>query len=90
METQLKSVCILCIFQADVALMHDAAKVILDTYSRLLKNKSDIFRNNFRRGEVYNRGMKGIDCQTWPAITWEHGKTTAEFMKQVCVEPSAQ
>lgn len=67
---------------ADVALMHDAAKVILDTYSRLLKNKSDIFRNNFRRGEVYNRGMKGIDCQSWPAVTWEHGKTIAEFLRQ--------
>lgn len=67
---------------ADVALMHDAAKVILDTYSRLLKNKSDIFRNNFRRGEVYNRGMKGIDCQSWPAVTWEHGKTIADFLRQ--------
>ncbi|KAK8754931.1 hypothetical protein V5799_002370 [Amblyomma americanum] len=67
---------------ADVALMHDAAKVILDTYSRLLKNKSDIFRNNFRRGEVYNRGMKGIDCQSWPAVTWEHGKAIAEFLRQ--------
>nr|XP_037277169.1 glutamate receptor 1-like isoform X1 [Rhipicephalus microplus] len=67
---------------ADVALMHDAAKVILDTYSRLLKNKSDIFRNNFRRGEVYNRGMKGIDCQSWPAVTWEHGKTIAEFLRE--------
>ncbi|XP_075545277.1 glutamate receptor 1-like isoform X2 [Dermacentor variabilis] len=67
---------------ADVALMHDATKVILDTYSRLLKNKSDIFRNNFRRGEVYNRGMKGIDCQSWPAVTWEHGKAIAEFLRQ--------
>lgn len=67
---------------ADVALMHDAAKVILDTYSRLLKNKSDIFRNNFRRGEVYNRGMKGIDCQSWPAVTWEHGNTIAQFLRQ--------
>ncbi|KAG0412880.1 hypothetical protein HPB47_009975, partial [Ixodes persulcatus] len=67
---------------ADVALMHDATKVILDAYSRLLKNKSDIFRNNFRRGEVYNRGTKGIDCQSWPAVTWEHGKVIADYMKQ--------
>ncbi|XP_064482166.1 glutamate receptor 1-like isoform X2 [Ornithodoros turicata] len=67
---------------AEVALMHDAARVILDAYNRLLKNKSDIFRNNFRRGEVYNRGTKGIDCQSWPAVTWEHGKTIADYLKQ--------
>ncbi|CAN8032801.1 unnamed protein product, partial [Ixodes persulcatus] len=71
---------------ADVALMHDATKVILDAYSRLLKNKSDIFRNNFRRGEVYNRGTKGIDCQSWPAVTWEHGKVIADYMKQTQIK----
>ncbi|KFM75394.1 Glutamate receptor 1, partial [Stegodyphus mimosarum] len=42
----------------EVALMYDATKVILETFNRLLKKKPDIFRNNFRRGEVYNNGTK--------------------------------
>ncbi|GBL77668.1 Glutamate receptor 4 [Araneus ventricosus] len=50
----------------EVAQMYDATKVLLDAFNRLLKKKPDIFRNNFRRGEVYNNGTKGINCHQTP------------------------
>ncbi|XP_067134213.1 glutamate receptor 1-like isoform X2 [Centruroides vittatus] len=67
---------------ADSALMYDTTKVILDAYSRLLKRKPDIFRNNFRRGEVYNNGTKGLDCRKMPVITWEHGEKIIKYLRK--------
>lgn len=69
--------------QAEAALMYDVAKVILDSYSRLLKKNPNIFRNNFRRGEVYNNGTKGIDCRRVPVLPWEHGEKIARIFKKV-------
>ncbi|XP_023240140.1 glutamate receptor 1-like isoform X1 [Centruroides sculpturatus] len=71
---------------ADVALMYDSTKVILDAYNRLLKRKPDIFRNNFRRGEVYNNGTKGIDCRRLPVLAWEHGEKLARYMKRTDIK----
>ncbi|XP_071043446.1 glutamate receptor 1 [Parasteatoda tepidariorum] len=68
---------------AEAALMYDVAKVILDAYSRLLKRNPDIFRNNFRRGEVYNNGTKGIDCRRAPVLPWEHGERISRIFKKV-------
>lgn len=69
--------------QAAVALAYDGSKVILDAYSRLLKKKPDIFRNNFRRGEVYNNGTKGIDCRKTPVMPWEHGDKISHYFRKV-------
>ena len=69
--------------QAEAALMYDVAKVILDAYSRLLRRNPDIFRNNFRRGEVYNNGTRGIDCRRAPVLPWEHGERIARIFKKV-------
>ncbi|XP_067118229.1 glutamate receptor 1-like isoform X2 [Centruroides vittatus] len=69
-------------FDANIALMYDGIKVILDAFSRLMKKKPDIFRNNFRRGEVYNNGTKGIDCRRIPVMPWEHGEKIINFMKK--------
>jgi hypothetical protein len=63
--------------------MYDGAKVLLDTYSRLLVKYSDLFRNNFRRGEIYNNGSKGIDCRRSPVIPWEHGAKIRNIMRKV-------
>ncbi|GFQ93706.1 glutamate receptor 1 [Trichonephila clavata] len=67
---------------AAVALAYDGTKVILDAYSRLLKKKPDIFRNNFRRGEVYNNGTKGIDCRKLPVTPWEHGDKITHCLRK--------
>ncbi|GIY84127.1 glutamate receptor 1, partial [Caerostris extrusa] len=67
---------------AAVALAYDGTKVILDAYSRLLKKKPDIFRNNFRRGEVYNNGTKGIDCRKLPVTPWEHGDKISHYLRK--------
>ncbi|GFY60999.1 glutamate receptor 1 [Trichonephila inaurata madagascariensis] len=67
---------------AAVALAYDGTKVILDAYSRLLKKKPDIFRNNFRRGEVYNNGTKGIDCRKLPVTPWEHGDKITHYLRK--------
>ncbi|CAG2110606.1 unnamed protein product [Medioppia subpectinata] len=70
-------------FSADTALMFDGTKVFLDTYNRLLKKKSDIFRNNFRRGEFFNNGTKGIDCRKAPNNVWEHGDKITKFLRKI-------
>jgi glutamate receptor 3 len=70
-------------FKADTALMFDGTRVILDAYNRLLKKKADIFRNNFRRGEFYNNGSKGIDCKKLAIIAWEHGDRISKFIRKV-------
>ncbi|CAL1261784.1 unnamed protein product [Larinioides sclopetarius] len=67
---------------AAVALTYDGTKVILDAYSRLLKKRPDIFRNNFRRGEVYNNGTKGIDCRKLPVTPWEHGDKITHYIRK--------
>ncbi|XP_022240427.1 glutamate receptor 1-like isoform X1 [Limulus polyphemus] len=67
---------------SDVALMYDGVKVVLDTYNRLLKQKHDLFRNNFRRGQIYNNGTKGILCDNRPINPWEHGEKIAAELKK--------
>lgn len=74
------------LLQADVALLHDTALVILDAFSRLLKSKPDLFRNNTRRGEIYNRGQRGVDCQNNPTIPWEHGEIIIDYLRAVSGE----
>ncbi|XP_074604741.1 glutamate receptor 1-like isoform X2 [Brevipalpus obovatus] len=64
------------------ALIIDGVSVILDTFSRLLRKRPDIFRNNFRRGEVYNNGSRGIDCKRHPPISFEHGKEIYRYMQK--------
>lgn len=67
--------------------MFDGTKVILDAYGRLLKKNNNIFRNNFRRGEVYNNGTRGIDCRRLPVVPWEHGDKIFKNIKQVSPSP---
>ncbi|XP_054165470.1 glutamate receptor 1-like [Oppia nitens] len=70
------------IISADAAMMYDGAKVLLDTYERLYSRHADTFRSNYRRGEMYNSGYKGIDCRTEPIVKWEHGDNVARFMRK--------
>ncbi|XP_076362724.1 glutamate receptor 1-like isoform X2 [Tachypleus tridentatus] len=67
---------------SDVALMYDGVKVVLDTYNRLYTQNSNLFRNNFRRGQIYNNGTKGILCDNRPIIPWEHGERIAAELKK--------
>ncbi|XP_076352463.1 glutamate receptor 1-like [Tachypleus tridentatus] len=66
----------------EIALVYDGVKVILSTFDRLLAANPDLFRNNFRRGKVYNNGTKGIICNRAPLIPWEHGKRIFEQLKK--------
>ncbi|XP_076352461.1 glutamate receptor 4-like isoform X3 [Tachypleus tridentatus] len=67
----------------EIALVYDGVKVILSTFDRLLAANPDLFRNNFRRGKVYNNGTKGIICNRAPLIPWEHGKRIFEQLKKI-------
>ena len=70
--------------QADAALMTDGTHVLLDAIDRLLLRKRDIFRNNLRRGEMYNNGTRGINCaSTYPTPAWEHGAKITEYLRNV-------
>ena len=51
----------------------DAVSVIVKGINNMLKKDPDVFRNTFRRGQVYNNGTRGINCKSDPAIPWKHG-----------------
>ncbi|CAG2102636.1 unnamed protein product [Medioppia subpectinata] len=70
------------IVSADAAMMYDGAKVLLDTYQRLLARHGDAFRSASRRGEIYSSGSKGIDCRSEPIAQWEHGDKIKKFMRK--------
>lgn len=64
--------------------MYDGTRVLLDAYDRLLSRKRDIFRSNFRRGEIYNNGSRGINCAgSYPTAGWEHGSKITEYLRNV-------
>jgi len=64
--------------------MFDGSRVILDAFNRMIKKKPDTFKNNFKRGEIYNNGTKGIDCRRMSAPPFEHGEKISRFLKKVC------
>lgn len=73
--------------------MFDGTQVILESYSRILKRNSNQFRSNFRRGEVYSNGFRGIDCRSSvygvggrnsnTTMIWEHGDKIFKSMKTI-------
>ncbi|UYV60186.1 GRIA2 [Cordylochernes scorpioides] len=66
---------------ADIALMYDATRVLLDAFNRFVR-KPEVFRNKFRRGEVYNNGSRGLDCRKPPSVHWEHGERIMWYLRK--------
>lgn len=70
---------------AQAALMYDAVFVLVEAFNKLLRKKPDLFRNNFRRGLIFNNGSRGLDCNTsggW-VTPWEHGDKISRFLRKV-------
>lgn len=70
---------------AQAALMYDAVFVLVEAFNKLLRKKQDIFRNNMRRGQIFNNGSKGLDCNAsggW-VIPWEHGDKISRYLRKV-------
>ncbi|CAH0545662.1 unnamed protein product [Brassicogethes aeneus] len=73
---------------AQAALMYDAVFVLVEAFNKLLRKKPDVFRNNMRRGQIYNNGSKGLDCNAsggWVA-PWEHGDKISRLLRKVEIE----
>ncbi|XP_054275505.1 glutamate receptor 1-like isoform X1 [Macrosteles quadrilineatus] len=73
---------------AQAALMYDAVFVLVEAFNKLLRKKPDMFRNNLRRGQLFNNGSRGIDCNTsrgW-VTPWEHGDKISRFLRKVELE----
>ncbi|KAG8291763.1 hypothetical protein J6590_053619 [Homalodisca vitripennis] len=69
---------------AQAALMYDAVFVLVEAFNKLLRKKPDMFRNNLRRGQIFNNGTRGIDCNTsrgW-VTPWEHGDKISRFLRK--------
>ena len=71
------------LFQLDAALTMDAATVIVEGLNAMLKEDSEVFRNTFRRGQVYNNGSRGVQCKGDPPVPWKHGSALMKSFKQV-------
>lgn len=72
---------------AQAALMYDAVFVLVEALNKLLRKKPDSFRNNLRRGQIFNNGTKGLDCNTsggW-VTPWEHGEKISKFLRKVLI-----
>ncbi|XP_024083533.1 glutamate receptor 1 [Cimex lectularius] len=73
---------------AQAALMYDAVFVLVEAFNKLLRKKPDLFRTNIRRGQIFNNGSRGIDCNTsrgW-VTPWEHGDKISRFLRKVELE----
>ncbi|XP_017787276.1 PREDICTED: glutamate receptor 1-like isoform X2 [Nicrophorus vespilloides] len=73
---------------AQAALMYDAVFVLVEAFNKLLRKKPDVFRNNMRRGQIFNNGSKGLDCNAsggWVS-PWEHGDKISRFLRKVELE----
>ena len=42
--------------------MIDAVHLWVASLNRLFKERPNMFQNNFRRGELFNNGSRGLDC----------------------------
>lgn len=72
---------------AQAALMYDAVFVLVEAFNKLLRKKPDVFRNNMRRGQIFNNGSKGLDCNAsggW-VTPWEHGDKISRFLRKVYI-----
>ncbi|RWS22125.1 glutamate receptor 1-like protein [Leptotrombidium deliense] len=68
---------------ANEALTYDSVLVITESFNALLTDKPKLFRSNFRRGQMYNNGTKGIDCMKEnPIVPWEHGSIIVRYFKK--------
>ncbi|KAF4518616.1 hypothetical protein B566_EDAN009865 [Ephemera danica] len=69
---------------AQAALMYDAVFVLVEAFNKMLRKKPDLFRNNIRRGQIFNNGSRGLDCNTskgW-VTPWEHGDKISRFLRK--------
>ncbi|GAU98437.1 hypothetical protein RvY_09586 [Ramazzottius varieornatus] len=64
----------------EAALMVDAVHLWVASLNRLFKDRPHMFQNNFRRGELFNNGSRGLDCSKYPLEAWEHGKLLTHML----------
>jgi len=75
--------------QLDAALAMDGVTAIVAGLSALIsRTDSALFRETFRRGQVYNNGTRGIHCKPDSPV-WIHGRAIMDSFKQV-PEPRSQ
>uniref|UniRef100_A0A0N4ZEY1 Glutamate receptor 1 n=1 Tax=Parastrongyloides trichosuri TaxID=131310 RepID=A0A0N4ZEY1_PARTI len=81
--------------EARLAFVHDAVLVVKKALENALKKNDSIFYQNFRHGELYNKGYKGIYChpqydkktENRPFSTFEHGKLISKGLHDVKLGP---
>jgi Receptor family ligand binding region len=65
--------------------MYDAVSVMIEAFNKALKRKPDMFRSNVRRGQVFNNGSRGLECnysKNW-VTPWEHGDKISKNLRKV-------
>lgn len=70
---------------AQAALMYDAVFVLVEALNKILKKKPDLFKNNMKKGQIFNNGSKGLDCYSsagW-VTPWEHGDKISRHLRKV-------
>lgn len=74
-----------------MAFVHDAVLVATKALETALASNDSLFHQNFRHGQLYNRGFRGIYCHPSedmesperPFTTFEHGKRIAKALRNV-------
>lgn len=82
--------------QTRLAFVHDAVIVAQRALENTLKRNDSLFHQNFRHGELYNRGLPGIYCHPGtdknnpqrPFGTFEHGKTISKSLHNIKLSSS--
>uniref|UniRef100_A0AC34GUL2 Glutamate receptor n=1 Tax=Panagrolaimus sp. ES5 TaxID=591445 RepID=A0AC34GUL2_9BILA len=79
-----------------LAFVHDAVIIAQRALENALKKNDSLFHQNFRHGELYNRGLPGIYCHPGTDknnpqrqfTTFEHGKTISKSLHGIKLSSS--
>jgi ionotropic glutamate receptor len=67
----------------NAVLMMDAVDVIIHGLTSLLVDSPEVFRNTFRRGQVFNNETRGIQCRRYPPSPWIYGRHILNHLRRV-------
>lgn len=81
------------LFKVKPVFVHDAILVLRALFATVLRRNESLFRQNFRHGQLYNRGYPGIYCYPSmdadnphrPFTTFEHGQILARALRGVSI-----
>jgi hypothetical protein len=71
------------LFQMESLLAMDAASVLFHGLMTLIQREPERVHYHFRRGQVYNNDLRGINCRSDPLTPWALGPLVMKYLQNV-------